>query len=149
MASIRMIAGTPVIFSLRTGSPLRFHHATSAASCMISTSCFTSLDRFFQHRFASFNSMLHVAFAILFLLGCQALVDEGATHICEACPAGQQQLGAGAVSCNACPAGTSKAVKSTEECAPCSAGTWARVVMCSKNVYVLRLPFLCFEMRKI
>ncbi len=55
---------------------------------------------------------------------CQALVDDGATHICEACPAGQQQLGAGAVSCNACPTGTSKAVKSTEECAPCPAGTW-------------------------
>lgn len=54
----------------------------------------------------------------------KALVDEGATHICEACPAGQQQLGAGAVSCNACPTGTSKAVKSTEECAPCPAGSY-------------------------
>jgi len=54
----------------------------------------------------------------------KALVDEGPTHICEACPAGQQQLGAGAVSCNACPTGTSKAVKSTEECAPCPAGSY-------------------------
>ena len=54
----------------------------------------------------------------------KAFVDGTTTHICEPCPAGQQQLGAGAVSCNACPAGTSKAVESVEECAPCPAGLY-------------------------
>ena len=48
--------------------------------------------------------------------------DDGNTYICEACPAGQQQLGAGAMACDACPAGTAKAEQSTEECPPCAAG---------------------------
>ena len=53
----------------------------------------------------------------------QAFTDgDGSTYICEACPAGQQQLGAGAMDCDACPAGTAKADQSTEECAPCAAG---------------------------
>lgn len=50
--------------------------------------------------------------------------DDGSTYICEACPAGQQQLGAGAMDCDACPAGTAKADQSTEECAPCAAGEY-------------------------
>eukprot|EP00435_Cladocopium_sp_Y103_P069800 s702_g34.t1 len=50
--------------------------------------------------------------------------DDGSTYICEACPAGQQQLGAGAMACDACPAGTAKAEQSTEECAPCAAGAY-------------------------
>lgn len=80
----------------------------------------------------NFASRLHHAFANF--TECQAFVDGTTTHICEPCPAGQQQLGAGAVSCNACPAGTSKAVESIEECAPCPAGTggnWLSCVACA------------------
>ena len=58
------------------------------------------------------------------------LDDDGSTYICEACPAGQQQLSAGAMACDACPAGTAKAEQSTEECAPCVAGGY-----CSKHRY--------------
>ncbi|CAL1137404.1 unnamed protein product [Cladocopium goreaui] len=50
--------------------------------------------------------------------------DSGPTYVCEACPAGQQQLGAGEMACDPCPLGTSKLNQSPEECALCPAGQY-------------------------
>ena len=53
------------------------------------------------------------------------IVDSvGVTYVCEACPPGQQQRGAGAVVCEPCPLGTSKGYQSIENCAPCQAGKY-------------------------
>eukprot|EP00438_Fugacium_kawagutii_P000692 Skav220033 [mRNA] locus=scaffold2981:161406:163541:+ [translate_table: standard] len=50
--------------------------------------------------------------------------DSGDTYVCEACPGGQQQLGAGAMACDPCPLGTNKSSQSTEECALCPVGQY-------------------------